>query len=309
MMDKNKPTVDRSKNKLANYLIYEYLREEELQKLTDDEFAVLQEKFKLPCIPCGTYTLELFTENGFDAKGLQGDKTLLQIYRRAMAANVIYLDCFYRYTGVFKLCHALGAANVYDIGCGNQLQSLLLIGYPEMSYTGIDPNIFHDHVDGFKADTAQINELFREFTGSDRIYYVDKAYPYDFTIEPNNIAILLCSLTPSTEEKLKKLAGRLSNDFERIIMTLPLREFAWAGKDIKEIVYKDVELWADPYEKYIKLWKKAMPDYKFYKVSDRNIVFATKVSRDIKKLERKYTIINDCILTGMIDISCDISDV
>lgn len=51
-----------------------------------------------------------------------------------------------------------------------------------------------------------------------------------------------------------------------------------------------------------------MPDYKFYKVSDQNIVFATKVSRDIKKLERKYTIINDCILTGMIDISCDISD-
>ena len=45
-----------------------------------------------------------------------------------------------------------------------------------------------------------------------------------------------------------------------------------------------------------------MPDYKLYKVSDQNIVFATKVSRDIKKLERKYTLINDCILTGMIDI-------
>jgi hypothetical protein len=45
-----------------------------------------------------------------------------------------------------------------------------------------------------------------------------------------------------------------------------------------------------------------MPDYKFYKVSDQNIVFSTKVSRDIKKLERNYTIINDCILTGMIDI-------
>lgn len=303
MTDNNKSTADRSKKKSENYLIYQYLCEKDLQKLTDEEFLILQDKFKLPSTTGGTYEYLLFTDNGFRAKGLQGDKTLLQVYRRAIAAHWRYFDCFQKYSDIFKLCRYLNAVNIYDIGCGDSLQALLLIRNQEMSYTGIDPRIFHDDFDGFKADTAEINELFYEFTGSDRIYYVNKAYPYDFTVEANNIAIMLNSVTQKSEEKIEELAGHLTHDFERIVITLPFKEFVWKGKNIKEIVYKNVKLWENPYDKYLKLYEKAMPKYKFYKIGEPNIVFATRIENDINILKSKYTVADDKILRGIVDWS------
>jgi len=301
MTNNNKSAVNRSKNNPENYLIYQYLCEKDLQKLTDEEFLALREKFQLPSVLGGTYEYELFADNGFDSKGLQGDKTLLQVYRRAIAAHWWYFRCLKKYSDIFRLCRDLNAVNIYDIGCGDKLQAFLLINYPEMSYTGIDPRIFHDNFDGFKADTGEINALFYEFTNSDRIYYVNKAYPYDFMVEPNNIAVMLNSVTQTTDEKIKELAGHLTRDFERIIITLPFKEFIWKGNDIKEIVYKNVKLWTDPYEKYLRLYEKAMPEYKFYKIGEPNIVFATKVYKDINILKSKYTIADGKILMGVVD--------
>ncbi len=295
------PITDRSKNSVRNYLIYQYLYEKDLQTLTDEEFAVLQKKFRPPTVHGGTYEYELFAENGLNSRGLQGDKNLLRIYNRAIAGQYYYFHCFKYYSDIFRFCRDLNVVNIYDIGCADRLQAFLLINYPEMSYTGIDPRIFHDNFDGFKADTAEINALFYEFTGSDRIYYVNKAYPYDFMVEPNNIAVMLNSVTQTTEEKIKELAGHLTRDFERIIITLPFKEFIWKGKDIKEIVYKNVKLWADPYEKYLRLYEKAMPEYKFYKLGEPNVVFATKIDNDETILNRKYTLADGRILMGVVD--------
>ncbi len=293
--------LDRSSKNMDNYTIYQYFTEEDLAPLTDKEFALLQKKLPPNTLPFGgTSAFYNFTENGFRAEGLQGDKQLLQVYRRAVAANHFYFDCLYRYTGVFKLCRRLGIKNIYDIGCGSGLQAFLLMKYPDVSYTGIESAPFRNPVDGFKTDAAQLNALFYSFTGSDRIYYVDKSYPYDFTPEPNNIAILLYTMM---NREIEPFAADLSRDFERIIITLPKSEFAWKGKNIKEIVYRDVELWSDPFDKLLTRWKKAMPNYHFYQIREQNVIFATKIPDDDAKIKQNYTLINNNILTGAIDLT------
>lgn len=294
--------VDRSQNKTANYLIYKYLKKEDLVKLTDEEFAVLQTKLKLPESPIGSSSIYFFTEDS-NVQGFQGDKTKLNVYKRAIAARQHYFDCFYRYSQVFGLCRTLNIVNIYDIGCGSKLQSLLLMGADEMNYTGIDSYIFHDVVDGFRAPPEYINELFQKFAGSDRIYYVQSEYPYNFTIEKNNIAILLYTMMTSDKNRIKKLADNLSHDFERVVLNIPFSEFNLTGMKAKDIVYNDVEIWKNPFEECYSMWKRTMPDYEFYKIGEPNIIFATKNSRDRKKLEKNYTIIKDKILTGIVNNS------
>ncbi len=75
------------------------------------------------------------------------------------------------------------------------------------------------------------------------------------------------------------------------------------GRDLRENVYRDVELWADPFDKLLNKWKKAMPNYRFYKIRGQNIIFATKIPDDDAKIRQKYTVTDDCILTEAIDLS------
>ncbi len=297
------PQIDRSKSNLQNYEIYAHLPEQSLAALTDEEFAILQKKLPPNTIQGGTLEYEKFTGNNINSEELSADKQLPLIYKRAVAAKFCYFDCFYRYTGVFKLCRALGVKNIYDIGCGSGLQAFLLIGYPDVTYTGFDPYMFQSPIDGFKSNAAQINGLFYEFTGSDRIYYIDKAYPCGVTPDPNNIAILLYTMM---NRDVSQLAAQLSQDFERIIVTLPNREFAWKGKNVKEIVYRDVELWTDPFDKLLTQWKKSMPNYRFYQIREQNTILATKIPTDDTKIKQKYTVSNDNILAGAIDLSSNL---
>lgn len=296
----DRSVTDRSEGNLDNRLIYTYLKKEDLAKLSDEEFALLQTKLHLPTVGGGV-PLHYFTEgeNGEALRG--GARTMTGVYKRALTSDLLYFECFYKYSQIFSLCHTLHILNLYDIGCGQQLQAFLLMHAPEMSYTGIDLHLFHNPLDGFKADAAYINELFHELTGGDQIYFVEKAFPYDLWVEENNIALLIASLCPNDEKGIRILASQLSEKFERIIMNLPPREFCWDGKDIRDILYKkDVQLWTNPFEKYFELWKRTLPAYKFYRIG-ADMVFATKIERDTKRLERNYTIVNDRILSDVID--------
>jgi hypothetical protein len=194
----------------------------------------------------------------------------------------------------------LGTTQLYDIGCGQQLQALLLMDAPEMRYTGIDPLIFHDYVDEFIAEPAYINELFEKFTGSGRITYLKDTYPCDLTIVENNIALLLDF--GIADEEIKSMAAALSRDFERIVLGLPYRAINLAGMDVRDIVYSEVEVWENPFEKYYDLWKSVMPDFEFYRIGERNCILVTKIREDREKLEKKYTVIGDRILTGAVDV-------
>jgi len=296
-------TLDRSKNNSDNAYIYDYLKEEDFSQLTNEEFVILQTKFK---------PFSLHGENGnfYDfyygpnAKGIKGDEKTLNIYKRVIAAHLDYFPCVYKYSRVFSFCRELGITNLYDIGCGQQLQAFLLINTPDINYTGIDSNIFHNYPDEFIAEPEYINEMFEKFTGSSRIKYIKEIYPIDLAVIENNIAIVLyCFFGIETnKEKWKNAVAILSRDFERVLFNIPIREYNLRGMNIKDIIYNEVEVWKNPFEKYYDLWKKSMPDFEFYRIGEPNLIFGTKFFEDRKKLEKKYILIDDQVLTGVVDI-------
>lgn len=298
--------IDRSRNSSKNANIYKYFNEEEILQLTDKEFEILQTKLKSSLSGASTSASFYNFHEGSGAEGLKGDETALNIYKRIMAAHHIYFPCFYRYSRVFSLCHALEVNNLYDIGCGSQLQALLLIYAPKMNYTGIDPYIFQDYPDNFFPDPSYINELFESFTipGNNRIEYIKETYPCDLTVAANNIAITLSTPVGRSvaDERRKNITAAISRDFERIVFDVPFQEYNLTGMNIKDIIYNEVEVWTNPFEKYYCLWKNAVPEFEFYKIGERNYIFGTKVSDDIEKLKKHYTFVDNQFMTGVIDI-------
>lgn len=305
-MEQTKATQEnynRSRNNPQNVNIYFYLKEDDLAQLTDEEFEILQTKLKPVTSAPTNASFHDFCE-GPDANGLKGDETTLNIFKRAMAAHRGYHSCFSNYSRVFSFCRRLNITNLYDIGCGNQLQSFLLICAPDMNYTGIDRNIFHDYPDNFMAEPAYINELFEQFTGGGRIRYIKQTYPFDLAAPENNIAILLnCFCRIDADEKeWANAAAHISRDFERVLFNITSKEYNLAGVNIKDIVHSEVEIWVNPFEKYYSLWKNALPGFEFYKIGEPNVVFGTKVPEDGEKLKKHYTIVDNRVMTGAIDI-------
>ena len=296
--------VDRAKNNARNSVIYRYFKEEDIAQLTDEEFEILQTKTKMTIASAPIRaSFHDFSESS-DASGLKGDETTLNIFKRAMAAHSMYFPCFENYSRVFSFCRSLGVANLYDIGCGNQLQAFLLMEAPEMNYTGIDGDIFCHYPDNFMADPDYINGLFEEFTGSGRIRYVKERYPCDLAVAENNIALFLYCFfgIDSDGKKWKNAAAALSRDFERVLFNLPFMEYNLTGMDARDIIYNEVEVWTNPFEKYYDMWKNAMPDFEFYRIGEPNFVFGTKFPEDREKLEKRYTLADNKAMTGAIDI-------
>lgn len=208
---------------------------------------------------------------------------MLCVAKRACAANMIYFNRLLRYAQIFSLCRKLDITNIYDIGCGSKLQSFLLLPSLYTNYTGIDPNIFHDPADDFHADPEWVNGLFREWTGCDRIRYIQEKYPCRLDIRQNNIAILFYALITDREDIIKNLAQHLAKDFERVFLTLSSTQ----------------PVPSDTFEAQLDLWKKSMPEYEFFKIGEPNLVFATRIPVDAKLLAEKYTVIDHRILTEL----------
>jgi len=289
--------VNRDRNYSDNEYIYLYCKEHEVEKLTDEEFAVLQQKLKCTHTQSCTGNLEFHQfESGKNTAEMSDED--LGLYRRIAASSPFLFNTVYEYSKVFTFCANLGIANLYDIGCGNRMQGLMLMYAPEMTYTGIDPHLFHDPFTDFEADVGYVNDRLAQFQNwqydSDRIFYIEKSYPCELEIERNNIAVMLymgmdIEKNPQT---FKKLTQALSEDFERIFKNLTQTELAIKlikNTPVRDIVSGKVEVRKDVFAERLSEWKRTMPGYTFFTLGN-GYIFGTKNERDIKKLQANYTI-------------------
>ena len=296
--------LNRSKTYSLNRNIYQYFKEEDVSALTDEEFAILQKKLKYGLTSKGARATFIEFFEGYEGNAIQGngDSTDYKIYKRKlMADNPVRSECFQRYERIFALCQALGVTNLYDIGCGQQLQASMLVYDSEIHYTGIDLAIFQDYYDEFFAEPEYVNKLFEEFVGSDRIKFIKGKYPCELEVSENNMAISLC--VNAVDEVI---AESYSKNFERVVFNIFCKKFnsKIPDMDLKDIINNEVEVWLNTFEETYNFWKKAMPDYEFYRIGNVppwNYLFATKIPEDKEKLAEGYTIIDDQILTGIID--------
>lgn len=303
MQSENK--IDRSRESSDNVLIWQLYKEEDLASLTDEEFAVLQTKLKYYAGSiAGVRASFLEFYEGFSHESISGDGTPTDfgIYKRkSMADNLSRLYTFYRCERIFTLASTLGVKNYYDLGCGGELQASLLVYDPDLTYTGVDPNIFHEYFDGFHAEPEYVNKVFAKFTGgSDRIKYIRDKYPCPLEIAENNIAMVKKNFRKVDEGS--ELLGWISKNFERFITSLADRRINPVLREMpaKDFVYNDVPVWEDIFEEELLQLKKAMPEYEFFRLGN-TFVFGTKIPSDREKLEKRYILVGDRLLSGVLD--------
>jgi len=92
-----------------------------------------------------------------------GDEWALDGYVKLKSARKQQL--YYDYLKIFGLCRALEITNLYDIGCGQSHQALLLSNFSDIYYTGIDNNY----------DFKDLNRLFAELNTN--IKFQQAEYP------------------------------------------------------------------------------------------------------------------------------------
>ena len=289
--------VNRDRNYSDNEYIYLYCKEHEVEKLTDEEFAILQQKLKCTHTQSCTGNLEFHQfESGKNAAEMSEED--LGLFRRVAAATPFLFSTMYEYSRVFTFCANLGISHLYDIGCGNRMQGLMFMYAPEMTYTGIDPSLFHDPFTGFDADVGYVNDRLAQFQSgwydSDRIFYIEKSYPCELEIERNNIALMLYMGMDieKNPQAFRKLTQALAGDFERIFKNLTQSELdikLIKNTPVKDIVSGKVDIRKDVFAERLTEWKRAMPEFTFFTLGN-GFVFGTKNERDIKKLQANYTV-------------------
>jgi len=294
---KENSIVNRDIKNPYNALIYKYFKPEEVEDLTDSEFAVLQKKFK-PLIISDSGSLYKF-QHGLNAEGINGDEAVLAIYRRSIAAHHFYFDCFQRYSRVFSICYRLGTKHLYDIGCGHQMQGFLAVDVPEITYTGIDTDIYKDYLENFECEPEFVNSYFEKFTGCDRIKYIKDKYPCTLDIKENNAAVLLGVFVP--EKEIHDFGTALAHDFERVVISIPRQgKYQLEGVSAKEIVEKDMEVWSNPFERLFNIWKESMVGFEFYQLGE-GVVLGSKCPGDRKILETEYRLTDDTVYMKVMD--------
>ncbi len=300
----NEQKIDRSKESSDNVLIYQLYKEEDLANLTDEEFAVLQEKLKYYSSSiAGVRAAFLEFYEGFNRESIRGDGTPTDfgIYKRkSMADDLSRVWCFYWHERLFTLARTLGVRNFYDLGCRDDLQASLLVYDPELTYTGVDPDIFHGYWDNFHTEPEYVNKVFERFTGSGRIKYIKEKYPCELDVAENNLAIV--RRTFRRVEEAGELLQNLSETFERFTVSLADRRINPVLRETaaKDFVYADLPVWEDIFEEELLQLKKAMPEYEFFRLGT-TFVFGTKIPSDREKLEKRYILVGDRLLSDVID--------
>lgn len=282
--------INRDLNSSENKYIALYCKENEVNALSDEEFAVLQQKLKC------TYSLSCTGNLDFDQ--FQSGKTAedeIGLYQRFAATSPFLFSTMYEYSKVFSFCAPLGISNIYDIGCGHRMQGLMMMYAPEMTYTGIDRSLFHDPFTDFEADPGYINDKLAQFqNGSDRIFYIEKSYPCELEVERNNIAVMLYMgmEIEKNPQAMKQLTQALSEDFERIFKNLTQTELdvkLIKSTPVRDIVQGKVDVRKNVFAERLAEWKRAMPEFTFFTLGN-GFIFGTKNERDIKKLQTNYTV-------------------
>lgn len=198
----------------------------------------------------------------------------------------------------FSFLRTLGVKNIYDIGCGQELQALLLVYEPDMNYTGIDRRIFENPFENFVSPPEYINEIIERFIGNDRIRFIRETYPCELTVAQNNIALLF-NVIGTVEDPIFKT---VCESFERMIVNIPNTKVDPAVKQMsaKEFVYSNINGIIDPFEEQYRICKERMPDHTFYRLGESTI-FGTSVSSDKEKIENSYMVSGDEIATKVFD--------
>ncbi len=315
------PPVDRSKRRHGNRLIYLYFKEEDVDELTDEEFAVLQQKLWFECKSiCGITAsfVDFFAGvNGDDIKG-NGDWTDYQIFKRKnMVDDTSKMWRFYLYERLFTMGKLLGVKHYFDVACDDDLHSMILMYDDEMHYTGIDNNIFHNYLDNFHVEPEYVNDVFKRFTGGkERIRYIKDKYPCQLEIPENNMLLIPrmgfhpCmrvshGYNAGTQEEL---LASMARDFERVVLLVRAVVDNPELKNMKprDLVYNDIPVEVESFEEEYAFVKQNMPGFEFYRMGQWGegkvvMIFGTRVPTDRIRLERGYTIVGDRLLSYVID--------
>ena len=289
-----------------------------VDELTDEEFTVLQRKLKneigsISGISC-KFSDFYAGCNGDDISG-NGDWTDYQIFKRKnMVDSTFRLWMFGMYERMFTMGRLLGVTNFFDYGCREDLQGLILLYDDRMHYTGIDDNIFHNYFDNFHTEPEYVNQVMQSFTGGvDRIRYIKSKYPCPLEIPENNMMLMPfrgCSPKVShyyNAETNEELLENLARDFERVVMLVHTEIDNPELKNMKprELVYNDIPVKVECFEKEYAFIKQNMPGFEFYRMGKRRygamLIFGTRVPTDRITLEREYTIVGDKLLSYVID--------
>lgn len=295
--------INRSEASPENFLLYRLYKTEELASLSDDEFEILQGKLKYyTSSPSSTtnYFKEFF--EGYMGESIHGNGNEVDyavFKRKNIIDDMSRYYCFYRYERIFTFIRTLGITNIYDIGCGQELQALLLVYEPDMNYTGIDNRIFENPFEKFVSAPDYINGIMEKFIGNERIKFIRETYPCELNVTRNNIALILNVIGVIDGEN--PIIKTVYKNFERIIVNIPTTKINPTLKQMsaKEFVYGNIDGIINPFEEQYKIYKEQMPDYMFYRLGGSTI-FGTKISSDKENLESNYIISGDEITTGLL---------
>ena len=135
-----------------------------------------------------------------------------------------------KYRRIFGFCYLLGLRDIYDIGCGMDMQVGSIVEYKNISYTGIDcfdkldvdtPDSSADEMIPVKA----YNKLFEGY--NEKIRFYKGEYPLSIQAGEDAIAILL-GWTPDVKTDLPQF---LKRDFNRILLQTELSDMPeWQGE-------------------------------------------------------------------------------
>ncbi len=283
--------MDRSETGALNADIYKNFPKADIERLTDEEFRRLWDLFH-PHISfdlCGKLFPDLRRLPDTEGKN---EKNVMGLYRRVAAADENYTGCMTRYRAFFSLGEKLGLTCFYDIGCGSFLQGLMLARKPACSYIGIDVELFHSYLDHFDPEPEEINEILYPLWG-DRIVYLRKKYPFPIEAEARHLAILSNVITPfMNHDKVGYMdpfwSTALNRDFTRLIVTANMHVIDGKGKDVRDVLSGDVNLYEDISGKAIRFWKNVLPGFRLFRLAKSGFLFATKHEEDLSALRKHF---------------------
>lgn len=186
-------------------------------------------------------------------------ENLCKLFPETCDGEVLYekVGSWDDYSKIFELCKMLEISYLYDIGCGDAPQALLLRWSPDVQYIGIN-----------KASRLyspdKLNKFFAEIC--DNVTYMQVEYPVRIPAPCNNIAISWHTLGTNIQmqkgyDSIISTIKALSRDFERLIISIQ-----------NECIFA---------------WKTEMADTEFtFHITEHieqggNILFATKYPKEI----------------------------
>ena len=278
--------IDRSEKNSSNEDIYALFPKAEVEKLSDKEFETLRGRLKNTRFVTVTSPSETMF-HGFrgvtdEEKGRE--KEVMALFKRTVAADMMYYHTISHYCAIFRLARKLGVTRFYDIGCGSALQGLLLAGESDCRYLGIDREPFDSPLDSFEAEPERINEWLSRWWG-ERIVYLRKTYPFPIDAKHGALAILSYIWIDGLPYDA---AQALNRDFTRVILTARMKTLNVKDKDIRAIVSGEESPWDDNSAKIMKQRQNAMPEFRFYRIAKSDYLFATKHPEDHAAIKKHF---------------------